>query len=80
MAGLTEGQLSHYLSGYRFPESAVLLRMAKALDCSITDFLPLTEEEKEHGYTRLAREIGNEKKYLSSEERMKLILLLSKDD
>lgn len=79
-AGLTQGQLSHYLSGYRFPESAVMLRIAKALDVSVTSLLPLTDEEKEHGYGRLEREIRDEKKNLTSEERMRLILLLSKED
>ena len=76
--GLTEGQLSHYLSGYRMPRSDILERIAKTLDVSIEILLPTSSGKTSFENAKSA--IMAAKPYLNPEEKMALILLLSKND
>ncbi len=78
LAGLTEGQLSHYLSGYRLPRTDILERIAKALDTSIESLLPTYSGDS--AFEKIKTELSSAKPYLSQEEKMQLILLLSKND
>lgn len=77
-AGLTEGQLSHYLSGYRSPRSDILQRMALVLDCSV-DFL-LPEKGERDSFKEAKNAIIRAKPFLNAEEKMQLIVLLSQND
>ena len=43
-AGVTESAMSYYIKGERTPRGEVLLRMSKALNCSIDYLLGNTEE------------------------------------
>lgn len=76
-ASLTEGQLSHYLSGYRLPETKILLRIAKALDVSL-EYL-LEEPKGDNPYKEIEEKINVNKAKLTPSERMALIMLLSKE-
>ncbi len=78
LSGLTEGQLSHYLSGYRMPRSDILERIAKTLDVSIEALLPTSSGKRSFENAKTA--IMAAKPYLNPEEKMALILLLSKTD
>lgn len=78
MAGLTEGQLSHYLSGYRMPRSDILERIAKALNLPIEALLPTTYEKG--SFENAKNAILSAKGHLSADEKMALMSLLLKDD
>ena len=77
-AGLTEGQLSHYLSGYRSPRSDILQRMALALDCSVDSLL--SEKGERNSFKEVKNAIIHAKPFLNAEEKMQLIVLLSQND
>ena len=76
--GLTEGQLSHYLRGYRMPRRDIPHRIAKTLDVSIEILLPTSSGKTSFENAKSA--IMAAKPYLNPEEKMALILLLSKND
>jgi len=76
LSGLTECQVSHYLSGYRLPETAVLMRIADALSVSVSYLLGL--DESETPYERISAAIEADGRKLTPEEKIRLIMQLSK--
>lgn len=76
--GLTEASVSKYLSGLRVPHMDALVVLARALDTE-TDYLLGIKNEGKSKYQIIEKAIKENKNGLTSEERMNLIILLSKD-
>ena len=76
--GLTEASVSKYLSGLRVPHMDALVVLARALDTE-TDYLLGIKNEGKSKYQIIEKAIIENKNGLTSEERMNLIILLSKD-
>lgn len=73
--GISEAAISKYLSGVRTPHIEIVGRLADALNTT-SDYLLGIEKEKTP-YDQIVTKIKENKKYLSSEEKMSLILLIS---
>lgn len=78
-AHITEAAASKYLSGAREPHLQALVSIAKALETSPNALLGFSQPSKDD-YASLALIIREKKSCLSSEERMRLIMLLSQQD
>lgn len=73
--GISEAALSKYLSGVRTPHVEIVGRLAAALNTT-SDYL-LGIEKNDSPYEQIVTKIKANKKYLSNEEKMSLILLIS---
>lgn len=73
--GISETALSKYLSGVRTPHIEIVGRLAAALNTT-SDYL-LGIEKNDSPYEQIVTKIKENKKYLSNEEKMSLILLIS---
>lgn len=73
--GISEAALSKYLSGVRTPHIEIVGRLAAALNTT-SDYL-LGIEKNDSPYEQIVTKIKENKKYLSNEEKMSLILLIS---
>lgn len=76
--GLTEASVSKYISGLRIPHVDALVTLARALDTE-TDYLLGIKNEGKTNYEVIEKAILENKNGLTSEERMELIMLLSRD-
>ena len=75
-SGLTEPSVCKYLSGSRLPHSEAVVLLAKALGTT-SDYLLGIKRDEESIYLDLEKQILENKENLTSEERMRLIMLLS---
>ena len=75
-SGLTEPSVCKYLSGSRLPHSEAVVLLAKALGTT-SDYLLGIKRDDESVFSDLEKEIIENKEKLSSEEKMRLIMLLS---
>ncbi len=73
--GISEAAISKYLSGVRTPHIEIVGRLADALNTT-SDYL-LGIEKTDSPYEKIANVIKENKKHLSNEEKMSLILLIS---
>lgn len=73
--GISEAALSKYLNGVRTPHIEIIGKLAEALNTT-SDYL-LGIEKIETPYDQIVAKIKENKQYLSSEEKMSLILLIS---
>ncbi len=73
--GISEAALSKYLSGVRTPHIEIVGKLAAALNTT-SDYL-LGIEKNDSPYEQIVIKIKENKKYLSNEEKMSLILLIS---
>ena len=77
-SGLTEASVSKYLSGARTPQLNAVIALAKALKTDADFLLGINKkEEKKTAYEEIEKLLQENKSSLTSEERMKLIMLLS---
>ena len=74
--GLTEASVCKYLSGARTPQAEAVVLLAKALGTT-SDYLLGIKRDEESIYLDLEKRILESKESLTSEERMRLIMLLS---
>lgn len=74
--GLTEPSVCKYLSGSRLPHSEAVVLLAKALGTT-SDYLLGIKRDDESVFRDLEKRIIESKENLSSEEKMRLIMLLS---
>ena len=74
--GLTEASVCKYLSGARTPQAEAVVLLAKALGTT-SDYLLGIKRDEESIYLDLEKQILENKENLTSEERMRLIMLLS---
>lgn len=77
-SGLTEASVSKYLSGARKPQLEAIIALAKALDTD-ADYLLGIQKESSSTYKDIEKMIREKKASLTPEERMRLIMLLSKE-
>ena len=75
-SGLTEASVCKYLSGSRLPHSEAVVLLAKALGTT-SDYLLGIKRDDESVFRDLEKRIIESKENLSSEEKMRLIMLLS---
>ncbi len=75
-SGLTEASVCKYLSGARTPQAEAVVLLAKALGTT-SDYLLGIKRDEESIYLDLEKQILENKENLTSEERMRLIMLLS---
>ena len=75
-SGLTEASVCKYLSGSRLPHSEAVVLLAKALGTT-SDYLLGIKRDDESVFRDLEKMIIESKENLSSEEKMRLIMLLS---
>jgi len=75
-SGLTEPSVCKYLSGSRLPHSEAVVLLAKALGTT-SDYLLGIKRDDGSVFSDLEKEIIENKEKLSSEEKMRLIMLLS---
>ena len=75
-SGLTEASVCKYLSGSRLPHSEAVVLLAKALGTT-SDYLLGIKRDDGSVFSDLEKEIIENKEKLSSEEKMRLIMLLS---
>ena len=75
-SGLTEASVCKYLSGSRTPQAEAVVLLAKALGTT-SDYLLGIKRDEESIYRDLEKQILENKESLTSEERMRLIMLLS---
>ena len=75
-SGLTEASVCKYLSGSRLPHSEAVVLLAKALGTT-SDYLLEIKRDDESVFRDLEKRIIESKENLSSEEKMRLIMLLS---
>jgi len=75
-SGLTEPSVCKYLSGSRLPHSEAVVLLAKALGTT-SDYLLGIKRDDGSVFSDLEKEIIESKENFSSEEKMRLIMLLS---
>lgn len=74
--GITPAQINRYLSGARKPSGKALITLSEYFGVT-TDYLLGYEGKEVSPYDKVLDAINENKDHLSSEERMKLIVLLS---
>lgn len=74
--GLTAAQINRYLSGARKPSGKALIALSEYFKVT-TDYLLGYEGSEVSPYEKVLDSINENKEYLSTEERMKLIVILS---
>ena len=74
---LTEAAISKYLSGYRTPHLEILVTLARVLNVSTDYLLGVEVGSKEENYQRVYEMVERHKSSMSSEEKMKLIALIT---
>jgi len=77
-SGLTEASVSKYLSGARKPQLEAIIALAKTLNTD-ADYLLGFEKGSSSTYKDIEKMIREKKASLTPEERMRLIMLLSKE-
>lgn len=78
-ANLTEAAVSKYCSGYQTPHLDVLCRIAVALDVTPDALYGLAPKTGSETYENVRQLIAMHKGEWSESDKMKLILLLSKE-
>jgi transcriptional regulator with XRE-family HTH domain len=78
-AHLTEASVSKYLSGYQQPHLEVLVSLAKVFDVSMDYLVGLEAANEEETYQKIYASIKRNKGSFSSEEKMKLIALITSE-
>jgi transcriptional regulator with XRE-family HTH domain len=74
---LTEAAISKYLSGYRTPHLEILVVLANALNVTTDYLLGVENKGNQESFQLVYEMIARNKSKMSSEEKMKLIGLLT---
>ena len=74
---LTEAAVSKYLSGYRTPHLEILVDLANALNVTTDYLLGVENKSKAENYQLVYEMVQRNKSAMTSEEKMKLIALIT---